>query len=158
MDNTKNKNVLAGLIILLGIIGLVLYATSTDNSNEMSNAMPDMQTQMNMDMHTELIALNKDPQLDVEVYQVYKDTADIKIKTSDFMFAPEHANGIHILGEGHAHVYVDGVKIGRAYDEWFHIIGLAKGAHVIKVTLNTNDHHSYAFDSKPAEKEVVVNI
>jgi len=64
---------------------------------------------------------------------------NLHLQTEAFRFAPEHAGAAHVLGEGHAHVYVDGVKIARLYGNWMHITNLPEAA-VVEVTLNSNDH------------------
>lgn len=69
---------------------------------------------------------------------------NLRLTTENFTFAPEHAGGEHVPGEGHAHVYVDGEKLGRIYGEWFHLDNLEPGAHDIRVTLNANTHADYA--------------
>ena len=67
-------------------------------------------------------------------------------------FSPENASGDHVPGEGHAHVFVDGVKIGRFYSPWVHV---AEGGEV-RVTLNANDHRALAVDGAPVE--VMLNL
>ncbi len=68
---------------------------------------------------------------------------NLRIATQGFRFAPENAGAAHVPGEGHAHLYVNGVKT-RVYSEWFHVDGLAPGTHEVRVTLNANDHSPYA--------------
>ena len=78
--------------------------------------------------------------------QVFEDAAkgwNLNLMTSNFNFAPERVSTFHVFNEGHAHVYVDGVKIGRIYGNWFHIGNLAPGAHIIEVRLATNNHLDY---------------
>jgi len=43
---------------------------------------------------------------------------NIRIVTKNFKWSPEHASLSHIPGEGHAHIYIDDVKIARVYGEW----------------------------------------
>jgi hypothetical protein len=61
--------------------------------------------------------------------------------------APEHASTDPIEGEGHMHLYVDGVKVARLYGEWFHLPALEPGDHEIRVELSANDHSALAVDS-----------
>ena len=63
-----------------------------------------------------------------------------------FIFTPENASGENVMGEGHAHIYVDGVKLGRVYSNWYHLGGLSSGTREVKVNLNTNDHHAYGVE------------
>ena len=51
------------------------------------------------------------------------DGINVHIIPTGFVFAPERVNQADVDGEGHAHVYVDGEKVGRAYGEWFHLKG-----------------------------------
>src|SRR5690606_38361231 len=46
-----------------------------------------------------------------------KSGVNLRVETTGLTFAPEHASTEHVLGEGHAHVYVDGEKYGRLYGE-----------------------------------------
>ena len=76
---------------------------------------------------------------------------NLHIGVTNFTFAPEAVNGVHVPGQGHAHVYMDGVKLGRAYAPWYHLSALHSGAHEIRVTLNANDHSALAIDGQPVE-------
>ena len=70
------------------------------------------------------------------------------IMTENFVFSPQNVNGEHVPGEGHAHLYVDGVKLSRVYSEWFHFTA-PKGASEVEVTLNSNDHATLTVDGAP---------
>lgn len=69
---------------------------------------------------------------------------NLHIQTTNFTFAPEHSGGPHVPGEGHAHLYVDGVKIARLYGPWAHIAELPLGAGELSVILTSNDHKTLA--------------
>ena len=73
---------------------------------------------------------------------------NVHIKTGNFKFAPEHASGKHIPGEGHAHIYVNDKKISRVYGPWFHLGSLPTDGANVKVTLNANDHRDLMVDGK----------
>lgn len=83
---------------------------------------------------------------------------NVRIDTTGFVFAPRSVNGDHVPGEGHAHIYVDGVKVGRVYGPWFFLGGLAAGEHEVRVTLTSNAHQPYVADGEPAEATVVVTV
>lgn len=74
--------------------------------------------------------------------------ANVHIMAEGFTFSPENVNGAHVEGEGHAHIYVDGVKIGRTYTPWFYLKDITPGEHEIRVTLNANSHEEYAIDGE----------
>ena len=65
------------------------------------------------------------------------------VSTENFEFAPEQVNLVHADGKGHAHIYVDGVKIARIYGPAYHIETLSPGERRIEVTLNANDHREF---------------
>ena len=73
---------------------------------------------------------------------------NVQIIPDGLTFAPENVNGEHVDGEGHAHVYVDGVKISRVYTPWLHLDGLEPGEREIRVTLNANSHGVYTWDGE----------
>lgn len=83
---------------------------------------------------------------------------NVRIDTTGFAFAPLSVNGEHVSGEGHAHIYVDGVKVARVYGQWFFLGGLAAGEHEVRVTLTSNAHQPYVADGEPVEATVVVTV
>ncbi len=81
---------------------------------------------------------------------------NLHIDTPGFRFAPEHVNQANVAGEGHAHLYVDGVKRARLYAPWFHVDALGAGEHKLRVTLNANSHQELYSGGKPIQAEIVV--
>lgn len=81
---------------------------------------------------------------------------NLRIDTPGFRFAPEHVNQANVAGEGHAHLYVDGVKRARLYAPWFHVDALGAGEHKLRVTLNANSHQELYSGGKPIQAEIVV--
>ncbi|MCY3894963.1 MAG: hypothetical protein OXG17_00665 [Chloroflexi bacterium] len=86
------------------------------------------------------------------------DGINVHIIPSGFVFAPERVNQADVDGEGHAHVYVDGEKVGRAYGEWFHLKGVAPGEREIRVTLQTNGHSEYAVGGQTVEAATTLSV
>lgn len=83
---------------------------------------------------------------------------NVRIDTAGFSFAPDSVNGDHVAGEGHAHIYIDGVKIGRVYGPWFFLGGLSPGEHEVRVTLTANTHQPYERDGEPLAASVMVTV
>ena len=81
---------------------------------------------------------------------------NLHVETAGFRFAPEHASGAHVPGEGHAHVYVNGEKIGRVYGPWLHLGSLPEGDVTVEVTLNANDHRPFVVGDRPLSASVTV--
>lgn len=87
---------------------------------------------------------------------------NIHIETSNFTWAPENASEAHVPGEGHAHIYVDGVKVGRVYSNWYHLatanLDLAAGIHTVEVNLNGNDHGAYTVNGEEVRASAEIEI
>ena len=87
---------------------------------------------------------------------------NVQIKTKNFKWSPQRASMAHKPGEGHAHIYIDDVKVGRVYGEWYHLatanLNLSPGSHVVRVDLNGNDHAPYMFKGKLLEARQTINI
>ena len=98
------------------------------------------------------------PTLTLMLHEDGAQSRNLHIATTNFTFAPEAVNGTHVPGQGHAHIYVNDIKIARTYGPWFHLSALPKGEHVIRVTLNANDHPQLAHDGQPIEASIEVTI
>ena len=75
-----------------------------------------------------------------------------------FRFAPENAGGEHVAGEGHSHVYVNGVKVGRMYGTALHLGKMAEGMNEVRVTLNANNHPEYTWNGALVEVTESIHI
>ena len=75
-----------------------------------------------------------------------------------FTFTPENVDGDHVAGEGHAHVYVNGVKVGRLYGDAMKLEQMAEGENTVRVALNSNNHAEYTWNGKKVEATAVIVI
>lgn len=74
-------------------------------------------------------------------------SVNLKVEVNNFIFAPSHVNQEHqlvdreigLIVEGHAHIYVNDVKITRLYGPHFFLQNVQQG-DVVRVELNSNDH------------------
>ncbi|WP_428924895.1 hypothetical protein [Marinibacterium sp. SX1] len=73
----------------------------------------------------------------------------VRVETTDFTFNEDMADGPHVPGVGHAHLYLDGVKLQRLYHRDATIGALPPGSYLVRVTLNTNDHRVYMHKGAP---------
>lgn len=87
-----------------------------------------------------------------------KQSRNLEMQVENFSFDPVAVNGAHIEGRGHAHVYINNIKIGRAYGPWMHLEALPFGTHQVRVTLNANDHSQLAVDGAPVEATATLVI
>jgi hypothetical protein len=83
---------------------------------------------------------------------------NLELQTKNFSFSPETVNQANVPNSGHAHVYVDGIKLARVYGPWFHIPAQPTGLHTIAVELNANDHSPFAVAGNPVRVELKVTV
>jgi len=88
------------------------------------------------------------PTVKLTVHKDPKAGWNLQVRVENFRFAPEHASTAHVVGEGHAHLFLDGKKITRLYGEWYHVPALKPGVHKITVTLNANSHEDLTVKGK----------
>jgi hypothetical protein len=83
---------------------------------------------------------------------------NLEVQTANFSFAPERIGQAgDATNEGHAHLYIDGVKITRLYGNWYYLESLAPGKHEITVSLNTNGHAALMHNGQPIQATVIVD-
>lgn len=111
--------------------------------------------------HTGLIEIQEGELVPTIKTTVTKDPMsgwNLYVETENFKFAPEFASTNHTLGEGHAHIYVNGEKLARLYSNWYHISTLNSGMNKITVSLNANDHTQYSYNDQLIEDSVTIMV
>ncbi len=83
---------------------------------------------------------------------------NLHITTEGWRWAPEEVNQANSPGAGHAHVYVDGVKINRVYGAHYYLMGMEPGAREIRVVLHTNGHNESVFDGQTVDDIATVTV
>ena len=96
------------------------------------------------------------PSVDMSVIKDPVNGWTLTLTTENFTFAPLSAGSAALPNEGHAHLYVDDVKIARLYGPHFHIADLAPGQHDITVTLSSNDHAYLSVNGARIEARTVI--
>lgn len=125
----------------IGIDGLgTKPGTATDQSTGMSQTHDHGETRE--------VPASAVPAVSLRVVPESPCTFNLAIEVSNFVFAPDNVNGPHVDGEGHAHLYANGVKLARIYGPHFHATAPA-GSTDITVTLNSNDHAIYTHNAQP---------
>lgn len=98
------------------------------------------------------------PTLEIVISEDSVDGWNLHVRTTNFRFSPEHVNGAHRDGEGHAHLYVNGKKLSRIYGPWFHIGSLQSGLNEVTVTLNANDHRHLEVEGESLSVTETVHV
>ncbi|WP_241735265.1 hypothetical protein [Cyanobacterium stanieri] len=98
------------------------------------------------------------PNIEIEVMEDTMTGWNVKIITDNFTFAPETVNQESNINQGHAHLYINGEKITRIYDNWYYISDLPKGENEIKINLNTNLHEELIYQGTIiGDRTVIIN-
>lgn len=95
------------------------------------------------------------PGLTLALHHDAGNSYNLEVQYQHFDLRPERVNGPHIPGTGHAHIFVDGVKLTRLYSDWFLLSNLTPGSEV-KVTLNANSHEQLMHDGQAIEATIIV--
>lgn len=104
------------------------------------------------------LAPEQAPQLDIRLTGMPGEGQSVQLTTTKIRFSKAHADGPHVPGEGHAHLYIDGKKIGRIYVHETRLKRLAPGMHEIRIGLFTNDHAAYAAAGVLVSQHYVVKV
>ena len=83
---------------------------------------------------------------------------EVSVQTDEFTFSQEFAGLFHVPGMGHGHLYVGGVKLGRLYAPTAPVGNLPPGRHLVRVTLNTNDHRAYVVGDEPVTATATIVV
>ena len=155
---------------LLGAMAGFLYAAgagitldghdhATDHGPAHHAAASDATATMHKHDHEETVEIGTaNASLDLILHPDSVSGYNLELVTTGFDFAPSRSGADHQLGEGHAHLYVDGHKVGRLYGRWHHLGALTPGAHEIRVTLNANDHRLLAIEGRGLVATRTVNV
>lgn len=83
----------------------------------------------------------------------------VTLQTDGFTFVPDMDDPVHVPGQGHGHLYLNGLKLQRLYDHRAEIGALPPGEHSVTVTLNANTHQPYEDADGPiiAQQTIIVD-
>jgi hypothetical protein len=106
---------------------------------------------------TNLAAGPDAPDLEISVTKDPMAGWNLQVTPQNFRFAPENASAADVAGEGHAHVYINGTKLGRLYGNWTHLSDLPTGKVEVKVSLNANSHSPLMIGGTPIAASVTLD-
>ncbi|MEO3413036.1 hypothetical protein AAFO92_00125 [Roseovarius sp. CAU 1744] len=142
--------------------GFVIAAgsgTTFDGHDHTDPAQHDGTTEMAAHKHSAATNLPADSDTPSVAIQMIKDPMtgwNLRVTPHNFRFAPENASSADMRGEGHAHVYINGEKLGRLYANWIHLPSLPEGDVEVKVSLNGNSHSPLMVEGVPVEAKLIV--
>ena len=110
--------------------------------------------------HSTLMEVEYEPVPTIEL-RTHLDPAsgvNLEVITTGFTLAPERASTDPVDGEGHFHIYVDGVKLRRLYAHWAHVDLQEPGDYEIRVEMSANDHAALAVNGVKLDATAIVTI
>lgn len=146
---------IVGMALGLGVGYMLFRETPQEGGMKMDMQVQNESTQTppmaNMAGHThammEVDAKLPVPGVKMTLIPDSKDGYNLKLSVTNFTFTPEVAGGISVPNQGHAHLYINDVKVSRIYSEWFYVSSslLKEGENTLMVTLNANDHSDWVY-------------
>ncbi len=100
--------------------------------------------------------LDPAPAVSLEATADPKGGFNLHVVATGHRIAPEHASTDHVPGEGHMHLFVDGERVSRFYNEWVHLPDPGEGEHTVRVELSANSHDPLAIDGAIIEATTTI--
>ncbi|MCB1742262.1 MAG: hypothetical protein KDK91_17945 [Gammaproteobacteria bacterium] len=137
----------------IGVIGMQAAGAAQPPADQAQHADAHGQREARIDVSGH----RPTPSLSLEVTEAATGGWNVHLDVKNFRFAPEHVNGAHVPGEGHALLYVDGQEVTQLYGNRFHLQPLQAGPHTIRVALYSNNHGQLAVHDDLIEASVDIN-
>ncbi|MEM1235706.1 MAG: hypothetical protein AAGI10_01970 [Pseudomonadota bacterium] len=96
------------------------------------------------------------PRVELKVVKDASAGWNVEVLTENFEFTPKAVNRPAREGTGHGHIFVNGEKQARLYGPHFHLSELPPGRHVVVVTLNANNHDTWAVNGAEVSAQVEI--
>lgn len=148
-----NKAPSTNSLIVMVIVGVLvgwLVGFAVGNSVATSDSGSDSEQEI------EEVNYSGDAEVNVGAAEDSMGGYNVSISTENFTFTPNNAGGKNVENQGHAHIYVDGKKVGRVYGDWYYLPALEEGEHTITVALTNNDHTPVVVDGQEVEASIDV--
>ncbi len=164
------------LVVLLGAICLLATACDSNNGHDSTTTPSTVssrdhgtdhdhsttnttETENGHDHHTLMeVDYEPVPTIELKTHLDPKSGINLEVITTGFELAPERASTEPTNGEGHFHIYVDGVKLRRLYAHWAHVDLKTPGEYEIRVELSANNHSPLAVNGKRLDATAMVTI
>jgi hypothetical protein len=148
-------------IILGGIIGIIVGVTGSQLFMTPDVSTMDMSDSTDMSSMHKMIKVDPEAPVPEVVISATKDTKDgynLYVDTKNYTFTPEAISDEVVPNEGHAHIYINGVKAARLYGDWFHLGSdlFTQEENEIRVTLNANNHDEWASEGQTIADSITV--
>jgi copper(I)-binding protein len=96
------------------------------------------------------ISVNPSPKIRLSAPNGFSESgSDITLEVDNFSFILTTDDAQHVPNEGHAHIYLNGLKLGRLYKTTFTLGAVPPNSYELRVELNSNDHKPYLSEAEP---------
>ncbi len=82
------------------------------------------------------------------------DGAELTVSVENFSFVRTPDDAPHVPMEGHGHIYLNGLKLGRLYDKDFSLGAIPSGSYELMVSINSNNHQPYIRNGEPVRDAI----
>lgn len=82
----------------------------------------------------------------------------VEIDTKNFTWAEESDEPNFVIGEGHAHIYLDGEKVAASYSSSYVLPEMNSGLYEVRVSLVSADHQEYLINNLPIEDSQYLRV
>ncbi|MDO3387432.1 hypothetical protein QWI17_16440 [Gilvimarinus sp. SDUM040013] len=101
------------------------------------------------------------PSLSLALHRDTKSGFNLAIQTKDFYLEPPElaSDNQGLILEGHAHIFINGEKIYRAYSQHIHLPAelFDEGINQIMVSLNDHEHNTWSKGSRMVMSTLVID-
>ena len=84
--------------------------------------------------------------------------SDVVVSVENFIFTRIEDSAAHVPNEGHAHAYLNGLKLGRIFEPNFSLGPVLEGTYDLMISLNSNNHSPYMNDGIPVSSTLSFSI
>ena len=135
---------------------LMIYNKSLLAANPQTSKTQHVHKEVEISNHTPV------PQLKVQLYKDERDGFNLHINLINYEIeAPESAatDKTQTILEGHAHLFINGVKIRRLYSRYAHLNAdlFNNGINMVTVTLNSHQHDTWTYNKRPLTSSVTID-
>ena len=97
------------------------------------------------------------PAIEITLEEDNKSGQNLFVELENFTVTPENASTDPVEGEGHLHLYVDGERTMRFYNDELHL-NLDEGTHEVEVEISANNHSAYGIDGEPIRAAATIDV
>lgn len=144
-----------------GYFGTLSRAAWNAHMSSATSSVPAMPVMGHAHAPTDVSKWPAIPSVTIEALPDALSGYNVHIVPVNFTFVPEKVNTAVTVNEGHAHIFIDGVKLGRVYSNWIHVPREAfktLGTHEVVITLNAHDHSDLTHNGARIEARTTVHI